>query len=139
MTTPAEELRAAAALIRKRTEKVITGDGELFGVEWFADHSAIGGPTSNVVARDEGTVIAYRLLREVAEHIATWSPAQALAVAALLEQVAGRHVWVDGQNGGGDWSSWCRGCGYFPADPESESCPDMAAALAVARALGGQP
>jgi len=74
-----------------------------------------------------------------AEHIATWSPAPALAVAAWLEQTAERH----GSAAVGYPSTYevCRLEGDDDYGPKAECnvypCPDMAAALTVARAITG--
>jgi hypothetical protein len=79
----AEILRKAAALMRERAEAA-TNDGQ-----WFAA-SGLGGPS--VISEDSlgdwlGN-IAERTSEHDAQHIASWHPAVALAVADWLDMVA---------------------------------------------------
>jgi len=116
--TSAEELRAAAAQMRELAEAVITGTDELPGMHWFADHATFEGGRSEVVALDEGSLVAQGLHREMAEHFAAWDPAVALAVADWLESVVNDEA--------------------FTAMSSAYSCVCFNHALAVARVfLGG--
>jgi hypothetical protein len=125
----AEVLRRAAALMRERAEAAVTGD-ELRGDHWFADQQ-LGGTRFEVIVSDEGTIIAEQLRESDAEHIASWHPAAALAVAELFGFMA--EVWQE--------NTECRS----PVGPD-EPCGDcvscdqrwtQARALAAARAFLG--
>lgn len=117
-STPADELRAAAATIRARAERLRLAHwfaAKREGDDWvwwiWAEDEENPQPVL-MVQTDEGDV---EREADLAEHIATWSPPPALAVADLLETMA----------------EFLEERGYRPGK-------HVAAALAVARAIGGQ-
>jgi hypothetical protein len=126
MPSPADELRAAAARARELAEDAVAESIRVAGAdEWLDPH--------DLASALEG---AYEASPAAAAHIAAWSPAPALAVAAWLGQTAGRHTPL---HEGGDEEAaaglppicaCCEGLIDWP-------CPDMAAALAVARTIPG--
>lgn len=137
----AEELRAAAARIRWRVEKLslahwfaASRDDDTLWWVWAEDEEdprrVLTIQTDNDDAEQEAAL---------AEHIAGWSPPPALAVAAWLEQTADRHHEdTTGRHyelcHSGRWDNHSvPGCPHWVPDP----CPDMVAALAVARAVPG--
>lgn len=82
----AETLRRAAVLMRERADAAIDawGDGG-----WTSGH--IGWDDRNGTTYDvkaERDLVAATMVEELAEHISSWHPAVALAVAQLLEQQA---------------------------------------------------
>lgn len=131
MTAPAEKLRAAAAIIRERAEKATPGPYVAKAVN--DDLSALGLLVTEhqVHAGPDGAGWLYIGDRPQdaadAEHIAMWSPGPALAVAALVDAAAAWWESIDLPD---------------PHGLEEKPCADCAvwhAALAVARAIGGQP
>lgn len=74
-------LRAAAALMRERAEAAICPGIEDF---WTAERREVVSP---------GGQVALAVDKVEAEHIASWHPAVALAVAAWLEDEATRADW----------------------------------------------
>lgn len=75
----AETLRAAAALMRERAKNAVGGTG---ASDWFPVKSKV---------RSSGGLVCESASFE-AEHIASWHPAVALAVADLLDVTA---EWVE--------------------------------------------
>jgi hypothetical protein len=154
--TPVEEIRRATALMRERAEAVALGPwtygandededehlvfsaphfydderGRYHGARWLAT-------TGDEFMGDESASIA--------EHIASWHPAVALAVADWLD-AEGRvfHRWSNSHHRGilGGYHYLCT-CGRSYNDPDGDdfACPTEALALAVARAYlaGEQP
>lgn len=110
----AEVLREAAALMRSRANdaELAAGanDWTFSGIGWCDPHNTV------YTVRNEAGVIAEALTEEEAEHIASWHPAVALAVAGWLDQIAGDGH--DGDSPGG--------------------CADCIPALAVANAYLGR-
>jgi hypothetical protein len=104
----AEVLREAAALMRERAEKAEQGRWKLWGMTVMADPTG----TSNV---DDGIDVAQASTPSWcergprtwnAEHIASWHPAVALAVADWLASVAERQIDAHDTGailGGTDW------------------------------------
>ena len=78
----AEILRRAAALMRERAEGAVkpTGAGD-----WFV---GVADDNRYATVRSSGGQVARGMDDDEAEHIASWHPAVALAVADWLEQVA---------------------------------------------------
>lgn len=78
----AEVLRQAASLMRERAEAArdITGasDWHVGGLDHFGDY----------FVRSSGGRVASQMVEEEAEHIASWHPAVALAVADVLSLAA---------------------------------------------------
>lgn len=144
MTTAAEELRAAAASIRNRAEKatpgpyasdVMAGQDHENG-EWWAEYWVRAAEHPSGVLVQVGSD---EQAEADAEHIATWSPGPALAVAAWLEQTADRHQPHQLPTAP-DGYSICWTCDKGPDNHVPAPCPYLAAALAVARAVpGGAP
>lgn len=131
MPSHAEELRAAAAGIRARAEKATPG-------RWWSRYGGEAGfiyssGGHRLVATIEGEK-ADDEPHPNSEHIATWSPEPALAVAAYLEQTADRHA--PHQLPTAPDYAICS-CSKGKYHPVVAPCPDMAAALAVARAIAG--
>lgn len=140
---PIEELRAAAAEMRKRAEDApagtwyATGGPDDTAHVWSTTTSLIPGHVAQIDSdnadRDDAT----------ARHMAAWHPAVALAVADLLEQEAGR-LEVHLPQWRGDY--WRPGVESGPPprghhDPEwlTETVEhQFGAALAVARAFMGE-
>jgi hypothetical protein len=107
----AEILRKAAALMRERAEAATSGPWALASVsgQGFAVH------------RGEHTTVSLFSASYDAEHIASWHPAVALAVADWLEAEAVAHS-------GEIFDDW----------DAATACCRMPAALAVARAYLGE-
>lgn len=131
--SPAEELRAAAARIRGRAEKATPGPWRAepdthAGRVWVQRGRTRDGADCEPLFNVRGGE-SYAQRAADAEHIATWSPEPALAVAAWLEQTADRH----GEDDAGVHSRLCLSA---PAG-QATVCPDMAAALVAARAISG--
>lgn len=108
----AETLRRAAALMRERAEAATPGP--------WRPYTTGGWGHGNYVTTDDlsGVAMQYALVWRPtdAEHIASWHPAVALAVADLLDNTAG-HVEYTGA---------------------TEASEDVRDALAVARAYLGE-
>jgi hypothetical protein len=114
----AETLRQAARLMRERAEAATDSP-------WVVKRARPDMPA--YVAHEGWWVIASRTEQWDAEHIASWHPAVALAVADWLDATAAEHESDSGNE---------RADAFFAA---FNTAPDIAA-LAVARAyLGEQP
>jgi hypothetical protein len=130
--TPAEELRAAATKLRETASKATPGPWEI------RDGNKV---SSNVVSREDmvidgggwtdGTkaVVYGAALTADAVWIALASPALAEPLAAWLEGITARHN-LSPDFDDRDECIWCA---------EPWPCPDLRDALAVARAINGDP
>ena len=88
----AAELRKAAETLRELAEKASTGDGPTLSREWFSDLTYMSR-RYEVVAANEGSIIASNLDRWTSEFIATMHPGVGLALAEWLDAVAIAWVW----------------------------------------------
>jgi hypothetical protein len=79
--TPAETIRRAAALMRERAQ----GQPE---TPWLAVAPEDAGSLAKIVTADVPEWIVARTLADAADHIASWHPLVALAVAEWLETEA---------------------------------------------------
>jgi hypothetical protein len=90
----AETLRRAAALMRERAEDAVLATGEgawrVVGVGWVDPHGS-----TYTVKRGIQTGVCEALAEEQAEHIASWHPAVALAVADWLDSAARAQELLD--------------------------------------------
>ena len=84
---PLDRIRAAERLIRERAEAASQWTPDA----WFAVNGAVYGGT----AAPHQTVLPVTTYDGDAEHIATWHPLAALAVADMLRQAA-MDVWAHG-------------------------------------------
>lgn len=115
----ADLLRRAASLMRERAEGA--------GLAWGADPWTAGevgyddrqGLTHDVHAG--GALVAATGCEELAEHIASWHPAVALAVSDLLDAAA--HQWIPDPHG---------------ADETCCCCPHQRQSVDLARAYLGE-
>ena len=82
----ADELRKAAETLRERAGNASTGDGPTLSHEWFSDLTYMS-KRYEVVAANEGSIIAANLDRWTADFIATMHPGVGLALADVLEAV----------------------------------------------------
>ena len=128
----AQELRDAAALMRARAEAATPGP-------WTFEGAPNGFPP---MVTSNGMVVADTYDKPAladAEHISSWHPAVALAVAQMLEGVADRHEWMTVQSVDYSYTA-CRQCHHEPSEgfeDDDDPCPDVVAALAVSRAYLG--
>lgn len=87
-------MRRAATKMRAAARQAMTGDGPSLSSRWFHDRDF---GRYDVIAEDEGSIIAQHLHRAQAAHIAGMDPATALALADWLDYAAdpgnalGRH------------------------------------------------
>ena len=84
----ADLLREAAALMRKRAEAAMPGPWEQTGVMGSEYNDVVACPGAASIVADTDTS------DENAEHIASWHPDVALAVADWLESVADRYDYA---------------------------------------------
>jgi hypothetical protein len=137
--SPAAELRAAAARIRWRTKGVPAAHWFAAGREdddtvlWIWTEDEENPKSVLMIQTDDGDAEQEAAL---AEHIATWSPPPALAVAAWLEQTAERHAPHQLPTAP-DGYAICWTCDKGPDNHTRAPCPDLAAALDAARAISG--
>jgi hypothetical protein len=97
--SPAEELREAARLMRERARAATPGrwhakcsDGAY--QDWYVVSSLGLGQVTTGLHDDGGDIVLVERDRADAEHIASWSPPVALAVADWLDDYAG---WLEEQ------------------------------------------
>lgn len=86
----AQELRQAAETLRERAGNASSGDGPTHSHEWFSDLTYMS-KRYEVVAVNEGSIIASNLDRWAAEYIATMHPGVGLALADWLDTRAELH------------------------------------------------
>ena len=84
----ADLMREAAALMRDRAEAATPG-----GPRWETEPDEMHGPSQAVILpADSDSAVAFASADD-AEHIASWHPAVALAVADLLDGLASDTPW----------------------------------------------
>lgn len=118
----AEILREAASLMRERAEAATRGP-------WFADGRDVRGPGDWM---DADFVLGFDACptQVDADHIASWHPVVALAVADWLEETAD-HLSVE-------TNQYADGSVCLAVDAAAADCSIFQSALAVARAYLGE-
>ena len=145
-------IREAAALMRERAEAATEG-----GPRWETGPDDMHGPSRLVVyPADSDSAVAFAGYED-AEHIASWHPTVALAVADWLSDIATRHEpdpepldlmlhydsdeeCAECEQGNGHSSIVCKGC--YPSWDGMEAhmvwpCAEARTAIAVARTYLG--
>jgi hypothetical protein len=126
----AETLRRAAALMRERAEAATDGSWETYSDESERHFDQYGVGVTSTVTFD---VVAYsgQIYSRDAEHIASWHPAVALAVADLLDEAVDHLLAHDDIDTFGAEA-------VCPTAREGLECSVLGQALNVARAYLGE-